>query len=330
MAMLDVPVALPTRRRALGLGAGTALALGAASPLLAQAPGPPRQDEEPVEGFRLFENLLTRMAVEVGVGGGRKALFVIDTGAERTALSARLTQRIGLAPGPPVLIHGITASELAATAILPRLEVEDRSFSQLVLPVFADDLIGADGLLGLDILSQYRLTLDLRGRRVMIAPSGPDVIERGIAFGRASRIRNDVSRIHRGRFGQLFMTQLEVGGVPAVGFVDSGAQYSIANLALMRAMDRQVPAASHGQVRVYGVTGQSLVARTGSAPSLRVARWNLGPTPLLFADLHAFSVLNLNHRPALLLGADIIGRFSRITLDYGRSELRFGTLMHSS
>ena len=47
------------------------------------------------------------------------------------------------------------------------------------------------------------------------------------------------------------------------------------------------------------------------------------PTPLLFADLHAFEVLELVERPALLIGADLLYRFREVTLDFGRSRMAF-------
>lgn len=322
----------PSRRAALALGLGGAatLAFGGGADSQAQdQTQPPVQPPlpEPDEGARLLENLLTRMGVRVNVGGRREPLFVIDTGAERTAISDRLAAELNLQPGPPVLVHGITAAEMVRTVELPRLDFSGRRFIRLTPPVFPFEVLGADGLLGLDVLSRFRLTLELRQRRVMLAPSGPDIVVRGIAFGRASRVRNNIADTRSGRFGQLILTSVQVDGVDAVAFVDSGAQYSIGNLALMRAVDARVGPAARQPIRVYGVIGQSMMVDSGSVSSLRLARRELGATPLLFGDLHAFQVLNLIEQPALLLGADILTRFSRITLDYGQSRMVFDDLL---
>ena len=189
-------------------------------------------------------------------------------------------------------------------------------------PVFPYEVLGADGLLGLDVLSRFRLTLLLRQRRIMLAPSGPDVIARGVAVGVASRLRTDITPVRSGRFGQLFLTQIEVDGVPAVAFVDSGAQYSIGNLALARAvgaLDR-----SSAPIPIYGVVGQEATARAGRLTDLVLGGRRLGPTPLLFADLHAFAMLGLSQIPAIIVGADILTRFSDVVLDYGRGQMTFG------
>lgn len=309
---------------ALSLLAQTGLVLAAptwAQDAAGQTPPTPSDTEA-----RLLANLLTRIGVEVDLDG-RKALFVIDTGAERSAISDRLAQALGLPPGPPVLVHGITTAQMTPTVRLPHLAFSERRFADLVLPVFPYGLLGADGLLGLDVLSRFRLTLDLRRRRVMIAASGADVVRRGLSFGgRASRVGLDITDVRSGRFSQLILTQVAADGVPAVAFIDSGAQYSIGNRALMRALDSRLGRVERPLVRVYGVIGQSLLVRSGELADLRLARRDLGPTPLLFGDLHAFRILNLIDRPALLLGADVLTRFSQVTLDYGRGRIALGGL----
>ncbi len=310
---------------ALSLLAQTGLLL--AAPAWSQDAAEQTSAAPPDAEARLLANLLTRIGVEVDLDG-HKALFVIDTGAERSAVSDRLAQALNLPPGPPVLVHGITTAQMTPTVRLPQLAFSERRFADLVLPVFPHGLLGADGLLGLDVLSRFRLTLDLRRRRVMMAASGADVVRRGLSFGgRASRVGLDITDVRSGRFSQLILTQVAADGVPAVAFIDSGAQYSIGNRALMRALDSRLGRVERPLVRVYGVIGQSLLVRSGAVTNLRLARRDLGPSPLLFGDLHAFRILDLIDRPALLLGADVLTRFSQVTLDYGRGRIALGGLI---
>lgn len=319
--------ASPSRRAALTLLAEAGVLLGLPAwaqdlPDQVPVPTPPPPDAE----ARLLENLLTRMGVQVDLDG-REALFVIDTGAERSAVSHRLAQELALLPGPPVMVHGITAAEMVPTVRVPHLAFSGRRFVDLVLPVFPYGLLAADGLLGLDVLSRFRLTLDLRRRRVMLAASGADVVRRSLGFGLASRTADEDLQVRSGRASQLILTHVMADGIEAVAFVDSGAQYSIGNLALMRALDARLGPVERPTLRVYGVIGQSLLVHSGALANLRLARRDLGPTPLLFGDLHAFRVLNLIERPALLLGADVLTRFSRVTLDYGQGRIAFEGLI---
>lgn len=295
------------------------MALGLAG-VVAAGPGPLfGQDPEGSEP-RLLANLLTRMALRVTINGRRGAVFVLDTGAGRTVISEDLAQAWGLPPRPPVLVHGLTAAQVAPTVHINRLSLGGRRLHDLEAPVFPRRLIAADGLMGLDVLGRFRLDLSIAARRVRLTPSGPDVVAIGTAGHRATRLPTQERPARHGRFGALILRGFAEGREIDV-FVDTGAQYSIGNLALLRAVGGD-PAGLE-RVTVYGVTGQVLAAASGQVRDLRLGTQRLGPTPLLFADLHAFEVLDLIERPALLIGADLLYRFSEVTLDFGRSRMAF-------
>lgn len=271
----------------------------------------------PPPDARLLDNLLTRIGVEVAIGEERP-VFVIDTGAERTSVSDSLAHRLRLAAGPDVIVHGITSAQRTPTVVLPRLELLDRPFTDLAPPVFLHSLLGADGFLGLDVLSQFRLGLDFQRRRATLAPSGQTRFFSGVGIATARRIGPAQGGARSGRSGQLLLSSVHMGDVVIDAFIDSGAQYSVGNPRLAALAG---PISS--EVQLFGVVGQSLTAEQRTLPQLKIARRNFGPTPLLFADLHAFHVLGLNERPALLLGADLLTRFRRITLDYGAGRVAF-------
>ncbi len=46
-------------------------------------------------------------------------------------------------------------------------------------------------------------------------------------------------------------------------------------------------------------------------------------TPLVVAPLEVFDIWGLKDQPALLFGMDCLQRFRRVSIDYGRKELRF-------
>ncbi|WBT06774.1 aspartyl protease family protein [Brevundimonas vesicularis] len=308
--------AFASRRDTLGLLAAVPFLSAQSTP--SPAPG----------DIRLMQNLMTRMGVQVRLNDGPPEVFVIDTGAERSAVSVELAQALALPPGRPVVVHGVTAAETTPTVTVARIEIGHRRFSDLNLPVFPRDALSADGLLGLDLLSRFRLTLDMLSRRAALALSGSP----GLALTRDTEIgsvrqQEVVVAGRRGRSAQLILTHVEVNGIPTAAFIDSGAQYSIGNLALMRAADIRPAVDPARPVRMVGIVGGAVEVRTGAAQTLRLAERSLGPTPLLFADLHLFQIMELIDQPALLLGADVLSRFSRITLDYGRSRVAFGGLL---
>lgn len=317
--------AIPSRRTALTLMAALPLAASPVAALAQTETAPPAPDT-----LRLFRNLLTRMGVAVALNGGPARTFIIDTGAERSAVSRELAQTLGLPSGPDVMVHGVTAAEATPTVRVEAVEVGRRRFPGLEMPVFPRQALGADGLLGLDLLSRFRLVLDVQAGRALLARPGE-----GVSVGEAGEIgaRRQADVVvsgRRGPSGQLILTRVVVDGVKTSAFIDSGAQYSIGNLALMRAA-RIAPATDpHRPTRMEGIVGGAVAVQSGDARDLKIAGRALGPTPLLFADLHAFHILNLMDEPALLLGGDVLTRFSHVILDYGRGRVAFGGLLRRS
>lgn len=285
------------------------------------------QDAEPdpllslYERLPLFTNLTTRIGAAVVLNGRKRRTFVIDTGAERSVLAQDVADALELDDGPEVTVHGVTSAARTPTARLDRLAIGGRTFRDLHLPIIPRAALAADGLLGLDVLSHFRLELELADRRMALTPSDGSGFRGYEGFATPTRLnRPDAGRARKGRFGQLILTDGLVDDTPVRAFIDTGAQYSIGNSQLETALGRSSRDTAT-TVRLHGVTGQSLVVRPGSPRAVRLARQTLEGAPLLFGDLHAFDILDLNAGPALLLGADILYRFRRVTLDYGRGRL---------
>jgi hypothetical protein len=113
------------------------------------------------------------------------------------------------------------------------------------------------------------------------------------------------------------MTQVMVGGIQAMAFVDSGAQYSFGNRLLLDQMRR--PSGhqdSWKSAQVVGATAQRLETEVAWADDLRLGNAIMEATPLHFADLYCFEALGLAGRPALLIGSDLLSRFRLVMLDF--------------
>jgi len=311
-------------RRSLITGLGAALGAGLGSiPAAAQEAA----SDEDSQRIRLLTNLFTRVGAAVQVNRSGPFTFVIDTGAGRTSIADRLADRLQLEPMPPVVVHGITEARVTRSVAVNRLQLGGLGFRDLTCPVFPRDQLGADGLIGLDVLGRFRLRFDVVRRSASLTVRGVSIVMGGDSQT-GSRIRRDGLRATPGRFGQLMLTQVIADGQPTIAFIDSGAQYSIGNLALRQAifLQRRDGGRLTRAVPVYGVTGQSVSAELAQIDDLRLGSSRLGATPLLFADLHCFRILGLADRPALLIGADLLGRFREVTLDFPADRVTFAGL----
>jgi hypothetical protein len=319
---LDHLLGLDRRSLVAGLGALLGAGPGFASNATAQE-GAPDVDPES-QPIRLLTNLFTRVGAAVFINGSGPFTFVIDTGAGTTSIADRLADRLQLEPRPSVMVHSITESRVTRSVAVDRLQLNGLGFHDLNCPVFPREQLGADGLIGLDVLGRFRLQFDVMRRSASLSIRGVSIVMGG-DLQTGTRIRRDGMRAYTGRFGQLMLTQVLVDGQQVVAFIDSGAQYSIGNLALRQAaaVSRRTGGRLTRAVPLYGVTGRSLSAELAQVDDLRFGSSRLGSTPLLFADLHIFDVLGLTDRPALLIGADLLGRFREVTLDFPASRVSF-------
>ena len=311
-----------SRRRVLA-GAGAA---ALAWPAVAQTRLPSDPADWPVIDpavLDLLPNQMTRMAVEVLINRRGPYHFVVDTGANRTSISAALAADLRLPSTPDVIVHGVTSAQLTPTVRIDDLVVGGARFRNLNAPLFPRGRMGADGLLGVDVLRDFRVNFELSRSRLEITRSS-----HGILLGApGSRLRRNMGAIRgRQRFGQLTVIDIWVDDVRVIAFVDSGSQYTIGNLALFEAIGEHRPRLRERglSVPIIGVTGQTNRGEVAVAQTLRLGQSVLLDTPVIFADLHAFDVWALSRRPSLLLGADVIGRLSHVTLDFGLGELEFG------
>jgi hypothetical protein len=264
----------------------------------------------------------------VALNGRGPFTFVIDTGAGATSIADTVAAQLSLPPLQPMLVHGITTASVTPSVEVDRLVLSGLGFRGLRCPILPRDQLGADGLLGLDVLGKFRLSFDVTRRSASLSVRGVRIITGGGTMSTGTRISRDGIRSSRGRFGQLILTQVVVEDQPVAAFIDSGAQYSIGNLALRRAIAarRRDGGRLSRTIPLYGVTGQSLQAELARVDDLKLGNSRLGGTPLLFADLHCFETLGLSGRPALLVGADLLGRFRNVTLDFPSGRVTFDGL----
>jgi predicted aspartyl protease len=258
-----------------------------------------------------------RMTVEVFINDQGPFDFVVDTGADRSALSVPLAQRLGLAPGRDVLLHGVGGSALTPTAKVPLMVAGDARMRNAELPILPAERLGVDGLLGVDMLDNRNVIMDFRRRRLEVRRSN----QMGMAF---QGVR-EVSVVADTRFGRLAVVDARISGVRCVAFIDSGSGASIGNMALAEAIKlrlrrRPEPAVA---IRLIGAAGEATMGEIRVLRSLEMGALRLTNLPMVLADLHIFDVWNLNHRPAVLLGIDVLKMFARVELDFGAERIKF-------
>jgi predicted aspartyl protease len=259
-----------------------------------------------------------RLTTDIYINGQGPYHFLVDTGAERTLIATELAAQLALPQGRKVIIEGIIRDEPAVLVDIERLGIGGLVCPPLQVPVLPRAMLGVDGYLGLDVLDGHRVIFDFRARTLTVTrPQG---------FFSALWTRSNEAVVRTlGASGRLRATDCLVDGVRAAAFVDTGAEVSVSNPALYAALQRHaaIRQVSLGEVGLYGVTGGSIVGRVTNVDEIRLGDLQLTYWNLVVAGLDVFEVWGLSKQPALLLGMDSLRRFDRVTIDYGRKELRF-------
>jgi predicted aspartyl protease len=277
---------------------------------------PPAEEAPPIFLDTALDSI-DRMTVEVFINGQGPFAFVVDTGADRSALSTTLAAKLGLERGPDVMLHGVGGSALTPTAKVPLMVAGDSRMRNAELPVLTPERLGVDGLLGVDMLDDRNVIMDFRRKRLEV--------RRSTSMTAAYPGVREVSVVADARFGRLAVANARVSGVRCVAFIDSGSGASMGNMALAEAIKLRVrrkpePAMA---IRLIGAAGEATVGELRVVRSIEMGALRMTNLPLVLADLHIFDVWNLNSRPAVLLGVDVLKMFARVELDFGADRVKF-------
>lgn len=250
-----------------------------------------------------------RVWAPVYLNGQGPFRLVLDTGANRSAVTQSLATRIGapIKPGA-VRLLGVTGSSVVSTIHVDSIEVGDLWLGNRHLAIVEDVFGGAEGILGADGLSDKRISIDFRNDQISILRSSGTVRAAGF-----TRVPVTI------RHGHLLMFDVKLAGVRAKAVLDTGAQVTIGNTSLREALARK---ARHGVAdNIIGVTLDVQEGEAFDAPPVNIAEVTIRGMRVTFGDLYIFEAWKMKDEPALLIGMDIIGLLDSLIIDYKRREL---------
>jgi predicted aspartyl protease len=261
------------------------------------------------------EDGIGRIAAPVMINGHGPFRFILDTGANQSVLTKRVTDAVGLvlAPESQLLLHGVTGSLVVQAVKLDSLQTGDLVQRDLKVAVLNSVMGGADGILGTQGFEGLRVTVEFNRDRIRIERS------------RGQRARHNEGRIPaKLRFGRLLVVNGFVGTIRVKAVIDTGAEMTLGNTALRDALLRRRKG-DHGtdDVRVVGLDETSQTGRYLRTPMIRLGEAEIEGVPIVYGDIHVFKLWELQAEPALLVGMDILGSLEKLVIDYQREEIQF-------
>lgn len=271
---------------------------------------PPTEPVQP-EHIALENERNDRVTVPVTIQGTGPYRFMVDTGAQATVVSSALADRLGLTERKQAMLVGLASTEAVETAEIPDFGLGSREFDIRVAPILpAENLGGADGILGLDSLQDQRVLIDFVQNKILVANA------KALGGNRGYEIIVKARR----KLGQLIITNARVNGIDTDVIIDTGSQGSVGNIALL---DRLRQAAGLGQDTMTDVNGKELTAVVKVGREVRIDNITLNSIPILFAEAPPFKALGLDKAPALILGINELKLFRRVAIDFDKRQVLF-------
>jgi predicted aspartyl protease len=300
--------------RRLIIGGGLASLATISAQVRAQA-----ADEAAIATGVSGRNLLT---IPVEIDGRGPFHFVIDTGADCSVIADTVAEGLNLPRAAPVRVEGVVRTVEAQSVHIARLAAGSVSREALEWPVLPRNQLQADGYLGLDVIDGYRVSMDFQNRELRLLDPHPAT---ALGWDAPREVAVRVS----GSNGHLRSSNCVADGVRTTVFIDTGAEISVGNPALYAALiERDTDHVLHETVPLTGVTGGIVEGRVTLLRHVTLGGLSIDDSRIAIADLQVFNLWGLDDRPAMLIGMNWLSRFDRISVDYGRKQLRFDLASH--
>ena len=261
-----------------------------------------------------------RMTVAVHLSGAGPYQFLVDTGADRSAISSTIAAHLELAPAAKAELHSSTGVTTVSTARVPSVEFTRPAQKLIEAAVLESQNMGADGIVGADLLRSQRVQFDFENRTMTIVPAAvPDFKDEPGTIVVEARRKN----------GRLIMTDAQANGQTVTVVLDTGSEICVGNEALRRRLLGRNLVDAREKVALQSVTGETISGDYMFVRKLQIGGISLENLAVVFVDAHTFKQLRLDKTPSLLLGMNAFRAFKKVSIDFANRQFRVVIPEHS-
>jgi predicted aspartyl protease len=257
---------------------------------------------------------LGRIWAPVYLNGKGPFRLVLDTGASHSAVIEEVAADLGLASSGAMTLHGVTGSATVPFIRVNTFVVGDMEEQSKLLPIVPDALGGADGVLGMESLEGKRIAIDFMNDKIAITHSHG--AHAGIGYVTIPLVRSPSG---------LLMATAYMGSIRIKAVIDTGGQVSVANPALLEALQRRRGSRRMVRSTITGATDDVQSGQDTAVPPLLLGPLTIQAPYITVSDLHIFERWHMTAEPAMLIGIDTLGLLDNLVIDYQRMELQVRT-----
>lgn len=258
--------------------------------------------------------------VPVFVEGIGRRQFVLDTGAEGSAVYEGFSKEAGLKPSAnSETLAGQTGAVSVSAVRLPSFALDgftvEAGLTAVVIQPRADGVL-LNGIIGLDVFGQKLLDFNLPAKSVALHPGATVLAEM-----RAMEAINASPTT-----GGLLTVPVRLGGIDAVAVIDTGARKTRINWKLGEKLGLSPDDIADGDV-VLGATNNPLRAGSATVHTVEFGKRVLTEIPIQVIDLPVFELFGVAALPAVILGLDWLMK-TRMIVDFPQRHVWFIAVDH--
>jgi predicted aspartyl protease len=252
------------------------------------------------------------------VNGAGPYPFILDTGADESAIYAWFAAKLKLAPGKAEDLSGQTGTISTPSYRLQSVSMDGRTLHNAFAYGLPDrrDAGEEAGVAGNDLMDGALVVFDFPCRTVALHPKPTD-LERLQGSGAAAIKGGTI------RDGTLLTLPVEINGVRGVAFLDTGSRDSRISPAFAKAagIDATGPAFRDGEP-IFGFKSKAAPSRIGPVGQVRFAGAAMTNVTARVMDLAAFHSAGVGER-VMILGTDLM-QDRRLVYDHAAKRVWFG------
>lgn len=259
------------------------------------------------------------LLVPVFVNGRGPYQFMLDTGADTSAVYAWFASEHGLPSGKTAIISGATGDVEETTTRVKSLSLDGWSIRNLDVDTIPDRTDGAKiaGIVGADLLMGRLTAMDTGCENVSLLPRSKNPVQiagPGATLTKAGSIKN----------GKQLTLPVTVNGVAGVATLDSGARSTMINNIFAKAagIEPTAPSFRDGPP-ARGAVPTPIPSRIGPIGTVRFSDTIQRNVVARVVDLPVFDDEGYSNGHAFNIGLDMLHNM-RITIDYSARRVWMG------
>jgi predicted aspartyl protease len=242
--------------------------------------------------------------------------FILDTGADESAVYAWFAKLLDLPKGRSGMLSGATGTQPMVSTRVSSLALDGHAIRNVDADTVPDrvDGIKLAGVAGVDLMQGQLVVIDFGCNTVAVLPirgAPTDIAGAGATLIRAGSIRD----------GKQLTLPVTVNGAPGTAVLDTGARATAINLkfALAAGADPLSSTFRDGEP-TRGATMTPVDSRIGTIGTVRFAGITRTDAVARVVDLPYLDGAGLAKLPAMNLGLDLL-RGTRLSIDYASRRL---------